>query len=281
MVLPMKLPLSTAVAERLEWLGRVGSTNDALRERATGPDAVGWPDLSVVATDTQTQGRGRLGREWIAPAGKCLAVSVLLRQPVGEGSSLPPDSLGWLPLLAGAAMTQVVRSLVDSEAGHATTVHHHPVVSLKWPNDVLIDGAKVSGILSELVPEAGVIVGAGLNVSLAESELPVATATSLLLAGVNHASLDAALAGYLINLARLYRDLVRFDGDAVASGLHALVTALCGTLGSPVRAELPGGDIVSGIAREIDELGRIGIDRDSDGRRIVVAAGDITHLRVH
>jgi BirA family biotin operon repressor/biotin-[acetyl-CoA-carboxylase] ligase len=281
MVLAMKLPLSSAVAERLEWLPRVGSTNDALRERATGPDAAGWPDLSVVATDTQTQGRGRLGREWIAPAGKCLAVSVLLRQPVGTGSFLPPDSLGWLPLMAGAAMTQVVRSLVDGEAGHATTVHHHPVVSLKWPNDVLIDGAKVSGILSELVPDVGVIIGAGLNVSLADSELPVATATSLLLAGVNHASLDAALAGYLINLARLYRDLVRFGGDAVRSGLHALVSALCGTLGSPVLAELPGGEVVSGIAREIDELGRIGIDRDSDGWRIVVSAGDITHLKVH
>lgn len=274
----MKLPLSSAVAERLEWLPRVGSTNDALRERATGSDAAAWPDLSVVATDTQTQGRGRLGRAWTAPAGKCLAVSVLLRQPIG--GALAPDSLGWLPLMAGAAMTQVVRSLIEGEVGHATSVHHHPVVSLKWPNDVLIDGAKVSGILSELVPSTGVIVGAGLNISLTGSELPVPTATSLLLAGVEHASLDAALAGYLITLSRLYRDFVRFDGDAIASGLHALVTALCGTLGSPVLAELPGGEVVSGIAREIDELGRIGIDRDSDGWRIVVAAGDITHLKV-
>jgi BirA family biotin operon repressor/biotin-[acetyl-CoA-carboxylase] ligase len=274
----MKLPLSSAVAERLEWLPRVGSTNDALRERATGPDAAGWPDLSVVATDTQTEGRGRLGRTWTAPAGKCLAVSVLLRQPIG--GALPPDSLGWLPLMAGAAMTQVVRSLIEGEVGHATTVHHHPVASLKWPNDVLVDGAKVSGILSELVPSTGVIVGAGLNITLTEAELPVATATSLLLAGVSHASLDAALAGYLINLSRLYRDFVRFDGDAMQSGLHGLVTALCGTLGSPVLAELPGGEVVSGIAREIDELGRIGIDRDSDGWRVVVAAGDITHLKV-
>lgn len=276
----MKLPLSSAVAERLEWLPRVGSTNDALRERATGPDATAWPDLSVVATDTQTQGRGRLGRTWTAPAGKCLAVSILLRQPIGVGSPLPPDSLGWLPLMAGAAMTQVVRSLIEGEVGHATSVHHHPVVSLKWPNDVLIDGAKVSGILSELVPSAGVIVGAGLNIALTEPELPVSTATSLRLAGVSHASLDAALAGYLITLARLYRDFVRAEGNAVESGLHALVTALCGTIGSPVLAELPGGDVVSGIAREIDELGRIGIDRDSDGWRVVVAAGDITHLKV-
>ncbi|WP_374947386.1 biotin--[acetyl-CoA-carboxylase] ligase [Agreia sp.] len=276
----MKLPISSAVAERLEWLHRVGSTNDALRERATGPDAAAWPDLSVLATDTQTQGRGRLGRTWTAPAGKCLAVSVLLRQPIDAASPLPPDRLGWLPLMAGAAMTQVVRSLIEGEVGHATRVHHHPVVSLKWPNDVLIDGAKVSGILSELVPSTGVIIGAGLNISLAEGELPVSTATSLLLAGVEHASLDAALAGYLINLSRLYEEFVRADGDAVASGLHALVTALCGTLGSPVLAELPGGEVVSGIAREIDELGRIGIDRGSDGRRVVVAAADITHLKV-
>jgi BirA family biotin operon repressor/biotin-[acetyl-CoA-carboxylase] ligase len=276
----MKLPLSSAVAERLEWMQSVSSTNDVLIERATGPDADGWPDLAVVATDNQTQGRGRLGRTWTAPAGKCLAASVLLRQRPGSSGALPADSLGWLPLMAGAAMTQVVRSLVEGEVGHATSVHHHPVVSLKWPNDVLIDGAKVSGILSELVPSVGVVVGAGLNVSLTEAELPVPTATSLELAGVSHGSLDAALAGYLINLSRLYRSFVHYQGDAMQSGIHATVTALCGTLGTPVRAELPGGEVVSGIAREIDEFGRLGIDRDSDGWRVVVAAGDITHLKV-
>ena len=276
----MNLPLSSAVAERLDWLSHTGSTNDDLVERATGPDAAAWPDLSVVATDTQTRGRGRLGREWIAPAGKCLAASVLLRQKIGAGSAVPADNLGWLPLMAGAAMTRVVRSLIEGEVGHATDVHHRPVTSLKWPNDVLVDGRKVSGILSELVPDVGVVVGAGLNISLEEHELPVPTATSLTLAGVSHASLDAALAGYIITLSRLYRDFVRYDGDAIESGLHATVTALCGTLGAPVLAELPGGEVVSGIAREIDECGRLGIDRDSDGWRVVVAAGDITHLKV-
>jgi BirA family biotin operon repressor/biotin-[acetyl-CoA-carboxylase] ligase len=300
----MKLSMSEAAAARLEWLPSVGSTNDALVELASGPDPAAWPDLSVVATDTQTQGRGRLGREWEAPSGKCLAVSVLFRPADAAGKALPADALGWLPLLAGAAMTSVVRTLVG--AGVDT-------VSLKWPNDVLIGSRKVCGILGELVPGAAdtdgtapaVVLGAGVNLTLEPDELPVPTATSLALAGVKDVSLDAVLSRYLIELRRLYDPFVAHRGDAVASGLHGTVTALCGTLGQPVRAELPGGDIVTGLAREIDVFGRLSIDldgvgghvdggadngADSDeaakgsdsaaiGRRMVVAAGDITHLR--
>jgi BirA family biotin operon repressor/biotin-[acetyl-CoA-carboxylase] ligase len=279
----MNLPLSRALASRLEWLPSVESTNDALVERATGADAAGWPDLAVVVTDTQTKGRGRLGREWIAPAGKCLAVSVLLRPHTRAGQGLPADALGWLPLMAGAAMTSAIRSLViiaaDSSAVDASQV------GLKWPNDVLIDGRKVCGILAELLPDSSVVMGSGVNLLLASEELPIATATSLTVEGILEdvpaaELLDQVAAAYLANLRRLYDSFVVHRGDAMASGLHAEISLLCLTLGRPVRAELPGGALILGTARGIDATGRLEIEPDAGGELVVVSAGDVTHLKV-
>src|SRR5690606_15146102 len=116
----------------------------------------------------------------------------------------PLERYGWIPLLAGLAMTRAVRALLAG--GSRATADS---VVLKWPNDVLIDGAKVSGILAELLPDgAGVVVGAGLNLSIPREELPVPTATSLTLAGVlEQAGLaDAALAGYLGELRPLWEE---------------------------------------------------------------------------
>jgi BirA family biotin operon repressor/biotin-[acetyl-CoA-carboxylase] ligase len=162
----MQLPLSTAIAPALEYLDETGSTNDVLRARAESD-----PEFSVVVTGSQTAGRGRLGRVWVAPPGRTLAASVLLK-PTLPGGAVGADSFGWLPLLAGLAMTRAVDSLLS---GHE--------VSLKWPNDVQVDGLKVSGILTEFVPPAAVIVGAGLNLELDADELPTPQATSLALNG--------------------------------------------------------------------------------------------------
>ncbi len=279
----MKLPLSQAQTPRLEWLPSVESTNDALRERATGADAAGWVDLAALVTDTQTKGRGRLGREWVAPAGKCLAASVLLRPRTPAGAGLPMDALGWLPLLAGAAMTGAIRSLVIAAADSAAVDASQ--VALKWPNDVLIDGRKVCGILGELLPDSGVVLGAGVNLALRPEELPVATATSLSIEGILDELppadlLDRVLAAYLSHFRRLYSAFVENEGDALASGLHAEVSLLCSSIGSSVRAELPGEREVVGIARGIDGFGRLEIEQASDGELVVVSAGDVTHLRL-
>lgn len=275
----MEFPLSREVARRFEYLEETGSTNDVLVAHASGADAAAWPDLSVIVTDNQTRGRGRLGRIWLAPSGKSLAISVLLR-PRG----VPVERFGWFPLLAGAAMTRAVRRVVDASI-HAPADVKEPetpahAVTLKWPNDVLIDGYKVSGILSELLPDlTGVIVGAGLNVSLDEHDLPTLTSTSLLLVTSASPDPDAVLASYLTELFELYAAFTAAGGDPVASGLLADVTALCGTLGSDVRVELPGGAELIGSAVDIDEHGRL-LVRDHDTNELrSVAAGDVTHLR--
>src|SRR6187431_853116 len=97
----MKLPLAQHLVAQLEILPSAGSTNDELVAAASS-----LSDFAVVVTDDQTAGRGRLGREWVAPAGKCLAVSVLLRPVLPGREPLALEHFGWLPLLAGVAMAR-------------------------------------------------------------------------------------------------------------------------------------------------------------------------------
>ncbi len=256
----MHLPLSSAVAPGLELLPEVGSTNAELARRAS---AESLADFTVIATTNQTAGKGRLGREWIAPPGTTFAVSVLLAP--GESQL---ERLGWLPLLAGLAMTRAVASLVT---GHT--------VALKWPNDVQIDGLKVSGLLAEFVPSArAVVIGAGLNLTMTRDQLPTETSTSLTLNGVDEAGLvDVALSSYLAELKALYATYTASGLDASASGLHAAVSSACSTIGQRVRVKLPGGDDLHGTAEGLDELGRLLVR--TDARLEAVAAGDVTHVR--
>ncbi|MFC6354774.1 biotin--[acetyl-CoA-carboxylase] ligase [Luethyella okanaganae] len=274
---------------RFEYLAEAGSTNDELVLRAIGVDAASWSDLSVVVTDNQTRGRGRLGRTWMAPTGKSLAISLLLRPLLPGGEPLAVEHFGWLPLLAGAAMTRAVRGVVlpAFEADVEPDAQQHDAdgmggveVSLKWPNDVLISGYKVAGILSELLPDArGVVIGAGLNVSLDEHDLPTITSTSLSLVTGTAPDQDVVLASYLRELTSLYHDFVAAEGDAAKSGLLGVATELCGTLGRAVRVELPGESELLGTAVALDNAGRLVVrDRENDELQSV-AAGDVTHLR--
>ncbi|UAJ80540.1 biotin--[acetyl-CoA-carboxylase] ligase [Leifsonia sp. ZF2019] len=247
---------SRAVVPVLEVLDEAGSTNDVLTARAAT-----LPDLSVIVTGNQTGGRGRLGRVWVAPPGRTLAISVLLR-PDG----LAPEAFGWFPLLAGLAMSRAVAPLVPG------------TVAVKWPNDVLIDGAKVSGTLSELLPDlSGLVIGAGVNLSQEAEELPTETSTSLVLAGAESPDADIVLSSYLTQLTALYREYLTAGGDAVRSALRDEVAEACHTLGRAVRVELPGGDTLLGTAVGIDADGRLIVE--SETGRTAVAAGDVTHLR--
>lgn len=263
----MQLPLSRAIAPDLELHDEVGSTNAELVAR-TSVDARSLavhnslPHFTVLATTNQTAGRGRLGRTWVAPPGTTIAVSVLLAP---DGATL--DRLGWVPLIAGLAMCRAVRGLLPERA-----------VGLKWPNDVQVGGRKISGILGEVVPgRAAVVIGAGLNLTMAEHELPVPTATSLTLEGADDADLiDRALAAYLGELHTVIGEFVASGYDAEA-GLRAAVRDACTTIGAHVRIDRPEGDL-RGRAVDLDGDGRLVIERD-EGGRVAVAVGDVTHVR--
>lgn len=260
---------SREIASAVTWRESSGSTNaDLVAEATANPDE--WPDLSVLVTDNQTTGRGRLDRVWTTPPGSSLATSVLLRPDV------PADRIGWIPLMAGLAMTRTVQLLLAGAGMRALDA------TLKWPNDVLVRGLKISGILSELVPgEApAVVVGAGLNTDMTRDQLPIETATSLAIECRRTYAPDRVLALYLKQLRALYEPFVAAGGDARASDLISQVSTACETLGKRVSVQLPGADDLLGYARGLDADGQLLVQPDGEATLRSIAAGDVTHLRL-
>jgi BirA family transcriptional regulator, biotin operon repressor / biotin---[acetyl-CoA-carboxylase] ligase len=271
----MDLPLSRPLVPRLVVLEQCDSTNTELVGRATGGDE---PEFSTLVTTNQTHGRGRLGRIWVAPPGQTLAVSVLLRPVLPNGEPLGVQHYGWLSLLAGLAMTRAVAGLLEAGGvSTSSTTGETSGATLKWPNDVLIDGRKVAGLLAELLPDGtGAVMGAGLNLTIPADQLPTPAATSLTLHGVPADNLlDQALSAYLRELQHAYAQLLNDGTD----GIRAQVSAACSTLGQRVRVELPGGKILTGQAVDLDETGRLRIKTTTDAPLTAVAAGDVTHVR--
>ena len=225
---------------RVEVVSQAPSTQALVRARA-GEDA----GLVVVAEE-QTHGRGRLDRSWSSPVRAGLTFSVLLRP------DLPVERWGWVPLLAGLAVAEAVREQAELDA------------VLKWPNDVLVGGKKVAGLLAEVASgtRSAVVLGIGLNVTTRADELPHEGASSLLLAGASSTDRTTLLKAVL-------RSLHGVLGDRP----YASYRGRCSTLGREVRLELPGGGSVEGIAEGVDDEGRLVVA----GR--AYAAGDVVHLR--
>ncbi|WP_371243030.1 biotin--[acetyl-CoA-carboxylase] ligase [Streptomyces pimonensis] len=241
---------------------RTGSTNSDLVARA---GAGGLEEGVVLVAEEQTAARGRLDRQWTAPARSGLFFSVLLRP-----AEVPVARWGWLPLLTGVA----VATGLSRAAGVDT--------ALKWPNDLLVtvggEERKAGGILVERAGDDGVVIGVGVNVSLRGDELPVPTAGSLALAGAVSTDRDPLLRGVLRSLEDWYGRWRAAGGDPGASGLQETYAAGCATLGRVVRAELPGDRELVGEAVAVDGDGRL-VLATREGVQEPVGAGDIIHVR--
>ncbi|MFD1813480.1 biotin--[acetyl-CoA-carboxylase] ligase [Rhodococcus gannanensis] len=245
----------------LDVVAETGSTNADLLARSVDSAL----DRAVLIAEYQDHGRGRHSRSFVAPPRSSVSVSALLRMP-----GLPLESMGWFPLMTGVAVVDALRSVAEVDA------------TLKWPNDVQIDGKKVAGILAEVAattPAPAVVIGVGLNVTLTEAELPVPTATSLQLAGATVTDRDILARALLRSLAAQY-SAWQADGWRV-DGLAADYRDRCGTLGQRVRVELPGDTELIGTATDVDLQGRIVVRPDDGGEPVAVSAGDVTHLRPH
>jgi len=211
----------------------LASTNDRARALAEA----GAPHGALVTAGAQTAGRGRQGRVWVAPPGRALLMSLVVRDF---------DSL--LPLRAGLAVADL--------AGDGALV--------KWPNDVLVDGRKVAGVLAEARPRAGwAVLGIGINVAVAPDDLPPELRDSAGTLGLRPGELDAALAELLSRLA------VRLAEPAPAV-LDAL-RARDALRGRPVR--WAGG---TGTGAGIDDDGALRVRR-ADGGITTLDAGEV-HL---
>ncbi|MEJ1921608.1 biotin--[acetyl-CoA-carboxylase] ligase [Microbacterium sp. KHB019] len=253
----MDFPQASAVASRFEYLAESASTNAAMRVLSSDADA--WPHLSVVLTDNQTAGRGRLDRSWETPAGSALAISVLIRELPSD-----PEAMGWIPLVAGLAMADAVTvQLADHQVG------------VKWPNDVLVGDKKLCGILAESTGSA-IVLGAGVNTAMTAAQLPVPTATSFAALGAV-ADEDRLIADYLRRLDGLLSALSAW-GDADRSGVHSAVSARCVTLGREVEVSLPDDSTLQGTAVRLERDGRLCVD--VDGAERLISAGDVVHARL-
>lgn len=252
-------PRTAALSPRVQVVETTDSTNaDVVAAVVTDP--AGWPHLSVLITDDQRAGRGRLDRSWTTPPGTALAVSVVV-----DASMIPAAQRGWIPLAAGAAMTRAV--------GHQLT-GHGGTAELKWPNDVLVDGGKICGILSEVVPGAAdtVVVGAGVNTRMSRADLPVTTATSFAAIGAECDD-DRLIADFVDDLGKTLARLAHDDVERV----HREIEKLCATVGREVTVSMPDGSTLQGTAARLDAEGRLVVEAGTI--ETVVSAGDVVHVR--
>ena len=231
---------------RVEVVPSIGSTNAVVAERALAGEPAGL----VLVAESLTAGRGRLDRTWVSPPRAGLTFSALVRP------DLPPVRWPWLPLLTGLAVSTALRGPAELDA------------VVKWPNDVLVGGRKLCGVLAE-VPETGAaVLGVGLNVTTRAAELPTVPAgtppTSVELAGGSTTDRDTLLRAVLRALSEVLRDV---DGSR-----HAY-RERCSTLGQRVRVVQPGGAVTEGVAETVDDGGRLVVDG------VAYGAGDVVHLR--
>jgi len=246
--------LTTAfVGRNLVYLPETGSTNDEARRLARA----GAPEGTLVIAEFQTAGRGRLARRWLAPPGSSLLMSLVFRP------SLAPHQVQRLTMACGLAIADAVKGETGLEAG------------LKWPNDVVFEGGKAGGILTE-VEFAGqridsVVVGIGLNVNLDPGRLPqdlLVPATSL----SRECGREVARLPLLWALLRAVE--ARYVALQAGYSPHGEWAERLVTVGQRVTVSAAGTEL-EGVAEGVEEEGALLVRLD-DGRLEKIVAGDVT-----
>ncbi len=241
------------VGQTVYYWPAIGSTNDELKRLADE----GAPEGTLAIADEQTAGRGRLGRTWVAPPGSSLLMSLLFR----------PD---WL----APARAQQITMLCALAAADAVAAIAGTQPSLKWPNDLLLDGKKLAGVLTELSfagdELAWAVVGVGLNVAVDFAGQPqvAATATSLSMAAGRSVSRLSLLHAYLSGVE------ARYDALRAGQSPHGEWAARLATSGQAVTVHAPDG-VYQGIAESVDETGAL-LLRQPSGEVVRMLAGDVT-----
>ncbi len=238
----MLLDKSNQVFSSVSWFDEIDSTNLELGRQL----AAGGGDFSAVIAGSQTRGQGRLGREWLSPSGASLSLSIAIKRKL--------ENPGWLSLLAALAVQRMIKNQKITEVG------------IKWPNDVLVQGKKISGILAQLI-DGAVIVGIGLNLKKQAPELNAISMEEL--------GLDLDIDTAASEIGGLFGDLIR-NFELNPDEVKKEFSKACITLGQSVRAELPSGDQLFGIASEVDSLGQLVILTPEPKH---LSAGDVWHLR--
>jgi len=239
-------PLTAAGSLSFLDISGVSSTNSVLRAQ---PEEEPY---AVALSLSQRSGKGRNGRAWVSRPGEALALSVLLRHDI-----ITAEITTWVPLLAGVAAVRAAQEIGVTDA------------ALKWPNDVLVDSAKLAGILCEMLPSGSVVVGVGINLNF-ESAPPVPHATSV----AEHSTLvsntpDRFAHSFLEHLKNLVAS------DALAASEQ--VASVMDTLGRDVSVLEMDGSRWSGRAERLTPSGAL-LVTDSAGIEHPLTAADVEHL---
>jgi BirA family biotin operon repressor/biotin-[acetyl-CoA-carboxylase] ligase len=232
----------------------IGSTNALGFRLAEG----GAPEGTLIVADEQTKGKGRMGRSWHSPPKLGLWMSLILRPQV------PPFSAPGLSICAGLALAQAIRDLSGADA------------RIKWPNDCLINGRKVGGILLELSAELDrtnfVIAGIGVNVNNQPDDFPkrlLSKVTSIKMECGKEWSRMKLLTTFLQRFEAIYLD---FKKNGLAPQ-RRLIKRFSSLLGKTVAVKF-GREKIEGLAQDIDDNGSLVI-KTKKGER-AVRAGEVT-----
>jgi BirA family transcriptional regulator, biotin operon repressor / biotin---[acetyl-CoA-carboxylase] ligase len=238
------------VGQRIVYLTSTGSTMDDARREAEA----GAPEGTIVVAEEQSTGRGRFDRAWVSPAGKNLYLTVITRPPM--------DRLRSLSIVTPLAVALAVEDVTGLSP------------RLKWPNDVLVEGRKLSGILieSEIAGESVkyALIGPGINVNFDVEQSPdiASIATSLKRELGRETSREELLAAFLNRFEELYEEAAK--GDRVLEQWRSRLD----TLGREVKVSF-GEQIYEGRAEGVDHNGNLVLVK-ADGDRLVIEAGEVT-----
>ena len=252
----LRIGLNTRVVGReVRYLTETDSTNR--QAYALGENGVG--EGVVVIADRQTAGKGRMGRTWVSPPAVNLYLSVLLRPP------LPPHAAPQLTFVSTVAVSRAIAAVSGLQPTH------------KWPNDVLIGGCKVAGLLNEMSAEVDrirfVILGIGVNLNMTADQFPGdlrMPATSLLLAGGVPVSRAAFARELLRQLDSLYADYLNFG----LAPILAEWESRCDLIGKAVEVDEAGSGLVRGRVSGVDRDGALLLTL-ADGATVRILAGDV------
>lgn len=244
-----------------KWAGRnlfcldtVDSTNDYIKKLAED----GAPHGTLAVADYQSGGKGRRGRSWVTPHGTAIAMSILVRP------TLAPEKASMMTLVAGMAVARSVKEVTGLD------------VKIKWPNDVVIDGKKISGTLTEMSMELGaihyIVIGTGINANVTEFPDEIKdTATSLILEKGEKVDRAAIICAYMEAFEDFYDRFMEY-GDMTL--LREDYQELLVNQDKAVRVLEPGHEY-TGIARGIDEMGQLLVEKE-DGSIVKVYAGEVS-----
>ena len=224
-----------------------GSTQDDLYQLASTDSVI---PKTILASEYQTSGRGRLDRTFTAPPMSALTFSLYIEPKVER------EEWSFITLLAGLSVHEALASL-DPQVS----------VGIKWPNDLLIDDKKFVGMIAQATKK-GIILGIGINVGMTAEELPVENATSLSLEGFSNLDRNEILAS-IINHFEINLEMWEHDKSFLAEYRSASVT-----IGKDVEVTLPGGELIHSKAIDISNAGALLLE---DGSEVTV--GDVVHLR--